>query len=66
MKTLREYILESVQSDYITLDDNTKLKFYEVSDYSELKKIIKESAPDKAINKGFRVFSEALKRGRKA
>ena len=37
MKTLREYILESVQSERITLKDITELKFYEVSDYSELK-----------------------------
>ena len=39
---------------------------YEVSDYSELKKIIKESEPDKDNNKGFWLFSEALKKDKKA
>ena len=62
MKTLREYILESVQSERITLKDITELKFYEVSDYSELKKIIKESEPDKDNNKRFWLFSEALEK----
>ena len=62
MKTLREYILESVQSERITLKDITKLKFYEVSDYSELKKIIKDSGPDKVNNEGFWLFSEALEK----
>ena len=40
MKSLREYILESVQSDRITPDDITELKFYDVSNYNELIKII--------------------------
>ena len=66
MKTLREYILESVQSERITLKDITELNFYEVSDYSELKKIIKESEPDKVNNEGFWLFSEALKKDKKA
>lgn len=66
MKTLREYILESVQSDRITLDDITELKFYEVSNYNELKKIIDDSKPDKDNNKGFWLFSEALEKDKKA
>ena len=66
MKTLREYILESVQSERITLKDITELKFYEVSNADELKKIIKESEPDKDNNKGFWLFSEALKKDKKA
>lgn len=66
MKTLREYILESVQSDRITLKDITELKFYEVSNYNELKKIIDDSKPDKDNNKGFWLFSEALEKDKKA
>lgn len=69
MKTLREYILESVQSDQserITLKDITELKFYEVSNYNELKKIIDDSKPDKDNNKGFWLFSEALEKDKKA
>lgn len=62
MKTLREYILESVQSDYITLKDITELNFYEVSNYNKLKKIIENSKPDKDNNKGFWLFSEALEK----
>ena len=31
MKTLREYILESVQPDRITLNDITELNFYNIS-----------------------------------
>lgn len=66
MKTLREYILESVQSERITLKDITELKFYEVSNYNELKKIIDDSKPDKDNNKGFWLFSEALEKDKKA
>ena len=62
MKTLREYILESVQSDRITLDDIDELNFYEVSNYNELKKIIEDSKPDKDNNKGFWLFLEALEK----
>ena len=62
MQSLREYILECVQSDRITLDDITELKFYKVSNYNKLKKIIKNSEPDKDNNKGFWLFSEALKK----
>ena len=62
MKTLREYILESVQSDYITLKDNTKLNFYEVSNAHELKKIIEDSGADIVKKKGFWLFLEALKK----
>ena len=62
MKTLREYILESVQSDYITLDDITELNFYEVSNADELKKIIEDSGPDKVNNEGFWLFLEALEK----
>lgn len=62
MKTLREYILESVQSERITLKDITELKFYEVSNYNKLKKIIENSKPDKDNNKGFWLFSEALEK----
>lgn len=60
MKTLREYILESVQSDRITLDDITELKFYEVSNADELKKIIDESDADIAEKKGFWLFLETI------
>lgn len=69
MKSLREYILESVQSDQserITLKNNTELKFYEVSNYNELKKIIDDSKPDKDNNKGFWLFSEALEKDKNA
>lgn len=66
MKTLREYILESVQSDYITPKDITELKFYEVSNADELKKIIEDSKPDKDNNKGFWLFSEALEKDENA
>ena len=66
MKTLREYILESVQSERIELNDITELKFYEVSNYNELKKIIEDSGPDKVNNEGFWLFSEALKKDKKA
>ena len=66
MKTLREYILESVQSERITLKDITELKFYEVSNYNKLKKIIENSKPDKDNNKGFWLFSEALKKDKNA
>ena len=66
MKTLREYILESVQSERITLKDITELKFYEVSNADELKKIIEDSEPDKVNKKGFWLFSEALKKDKKA
>ena len=67
MKTLREYILESVQSErIITLKDITELKFYEVSNADELKKIIEDSKPDKDNNKGFWLFSEALKKDENA
>ena len=62
MKTLREYILESVQSERIELNDITELKFYEVSNYNELKKIIEDSEPDKVNKKGFWLFSEALEK----
>ena len=62
MKTLREYILESVQSERITLKDITELNFYEVSNADELKKIIKDSGPDKVKKKGFWLFSEALEK----
>lgn len=67
MKTLREYILESVQSErIITLKDITELKFYEVSNADELKKIIEDSKPDIAEKKGFWLFSEALKKDENA
>lgn len=66
MKTLREYILESVQSDRITLDDITQLKFYEVSNYNELKKIIDDSGTNIDEKKGFWLFSEALEKDKKA
>ena len=66
MKTLREYILESVQSERITLKDITELKFYEVSNYNKLKKIIENSKPDKDNNKGFWLFSEALEKDENA
>lgn len=66
MKTLREYILKSVQSDRITLDDITELKFYKVSNYNELNKIIDESDADIAEKKGFWLFSEALKKDENA
>ena len=62
MKTLREYILESVQSEGITLKDITKLNFYEVSNAHELKKIIEDSGPDKVNNEGFWLFLEALEK----
>ena len=62
MKSLREYILESVQSDRITLDDITKLNFYEVSNAHELKKIIEDSGADIVKKKGFWLFLEALKK----
>ena len=62
MKTLREYILESVQSERITLKDITELKFYEVSNADELKKIIEDSEPDKVNKKGVWLFSEALEK----
>ena len=62
MKTLREYILESIQSDYITLDDITELNFYEVSDADELKKIIDDSGAKINNKKGFWLFLEALKK----
>ena len=62
MKTLREYILESVQSDRITLDDITKLKFYEVSNADELNKIIDDSGTNIVKKKGFWLFLEALKK----
>ena len=61
MKTLREYILESVQSERIELK-NIELNFYEVSNYNELKKIIEDSGPDKVNNEGFWLFSEALEK----
>lgn len=66
MKTLREYILESVQSERIELKNIAELKFYEVSNYNELKKIIDDSKPDKDNNKGFWLFSEALEKDKKA
>ena len=66
MKSLREYILESVQSDRITLDDIDELNFYEVSNYNELIKIIKESKPNKGDNKGFWLFLEALEKDKDA
>ena len=66
MKTLREYILESVQPDRITLNDITELKFYEVSNYNELKKIIDDSKPDKDNNNGFWLFSEAIEKDENA
>ena len=69
MKTLREYILESVQSECtecITLKDIIKLNFDEVSDYDELKKIIEDSKPDKDNNKGFWLFLEALEKDENA
>ena len=66
MKSLREYILESVQSDRITLDDIDELNFYEVSNYNELKKIIEDSGPDKVNNEGFWLFSEALEKDKNA
>ena len=62
MKSLREYILESVQSERITPDDITELNFYEVSNYNELKKIIEDSGPDKVNNEGFWLFLEALEK----
>ena len=62
MKTLREYILESVQSERIELKNIDELNFYEVSNYNELKKIIEDSGPDKVNNKGFWLFLEALKK----
>ena len=67
MKTLREYILESVQSErIITLDDIIELKFYKVSNYHKLKKIIEDSGPDKVNNEGFWLFSEALEKDKNA
>ena len=66
MKTLREYILENVQPDRITLNDITELNFYKVSNYNELKKIIDDSKPDKDNNKGFWLFSEALEKDENA
>ena len=66
MQSLREYILESVQSERITLKDITKLKFYEVSNADELKKIIEDSEPDKDNNEGFWLFSEALEKDENA
>lgn len=62
MKTLREYILESVQSERITLKDITKLNFYEVSNAHELKKIIEDSGADIVKKKGFWLFLEALEK----
>ena len=62
MKTLREYILKSVQSDRITLDDITELKFYKVSNYNELNKIIDDSGTNIDEKKGFWLFLEALKK----
>lgn len=62
MKSLREYILESVQSEGITLKDITKLNFYEVSNAHELKKIIEDSGADIVKKKGFWLFLEALKK----
>lgn len=70
MKSLREYILESVQSDSksdgVTPDDITKLNFYKVSNYNELKKIIKDSGTNIAEKKGFWLFLEALKKDENA
>ena len=62
MKSLREYILESVQPDCITLNDITELNFYEVSNAHELKKIIEDSGADIVKKKGFWLFLEALKK----
>ena len=53
MKSLREYILESVQSDRITPDDIDELNFYEVSNYNELIKIIEDSGAKINNKKGF-------------
>ena len=62
MKSLREYILESVQSDRITLDDIDELNFYEVSNYNELIKIIDNSGTNIDEKKGFWLFLEALEK----
>lgn len=62
MKSLREYILESVQSERIELKDITELNFYEVSNAHELKKIIENSGADIVNKKGFWLFLEALKK----
>lgn len=62
MQSLREYILESVQSERITLKDITKLKFYEVSNADELNKIIDDSGPNIVEKKGFWLFLEALEK----
>ena len=62
MKSLREYILESVQSERITFKDITKLKFYEVSNADELNKIIDNSGPNIVEKKGFWLFLEALEK----
>lgn len=66
MKSLREYILESVQSERIELKNIDELNFYEVSNYNELKKIIEDSGPDKVNNEGFWLFSEALEKDKNA
>lgn len=66
MKSLREYILESVQSERITLKNNTELKFYEVSNYNELKKIIDDSGTNIDEKKGFWLFLEALEKDENA
>ena len=66
MKTLREYILESVQSERIELKDITELNFYKVSNADELNKIIEDSEPDKVNKKGFWLFSEALEKDENA
>lgn len=62
MKSLREYILESVQSKRITPDDITELKFYKVSNYNELIKIIEDSGAKINNNEGFWLFLEALEK----
>ena len=62
MKSLREYILESVQSKRITPDDIDELNFYEVSNYNELIKIIDDSGTNIDEKKGFWLFLEALKK----
>lgn len=66
MKNLVNYILESINQERITLNDISKLDFSNVSNKSELIKILKASKPDKDNNTGFWLFSEALEKDERA